>query len=63
MSNYFTDGQREAQERVDTRRLADGMAEAVSHDTISDREYIEEQFARVLDEHTVAFPIYDGNGM
>lgn len=89
MSDYFTDGQLEVQERVDTRRLADQMASAVIHDTISDsdREFIEARdmfflatvdaegrancsykggelgFVRVVDEHTIAFPIYDGNGM
>lgn len=89
MSDYFTDGQRQVQDRVDSRRLADRMADAVIHDTIgdSDRDYIEARdmfflatvdaqgrancsykggepgFVRVLDQHTVAFPIYDGNGM
>jgi len=89
MSDYFTEGQRNVQDRVDSRRLADRMAEAVIHDTIgdSDREFIEARdmfflatvdaegrancsykggepgFVRVLDERTIAFPIYDGNGM
>ncbi len=89
MSEFFTDGQRDVQERVDSRRLADRMADAVIRDTISDsdREFIEARdmlflatvdaegrancsykggepgFVRVVNAHTVAFPIYDGNGM
>jgi predicted pyridoxine 5'-phosphate oxidase superfamily flavin-nucleotide-binding protein len=77
------------QQRFDTERLADRMAETNARDAISDddREFIEARdmfflatvdgrgrvncsykggdpgFVRVLDEHTLAFPSYDGNGM
>lgn len=77
------------QDRFDTRRLADRIAERLVDDTIDDddRAFIEARdmfflatadaegmpqcsykggdpgFVRVLDEHTIAFPSYDGNGM
>lgn len=80
--------QRELQDRFDTRRLADRLAEA-SSDEIGDahRAFIEAcdmffiatadergapqcsykggqpGFVRVLDGSTIAFPVYDGNGM
>lgn len=80
--------QRALQDRFDTRRLADRLAEGTS-DTIAEpfARFIEAQdvffiatadahgspdcsykggdpgFVRVLDEHTLAFPAYDGNGM
>jgi predicted pyridoxine 5'-phosphate oxidase superfamily flavin-nucleotide-binding protein len=84
----YHDGQRELQDRFDTRRLADRLAEANSSQ-ISDahRTFIESRdmfflatadldgapqcsykggepgFVRVLDAHTIAYPVYDGNGM
>jgi uncharacterized protein len=80
--------QRELQDRFDTRRLADRLAETTS-EGISEahRAFIEARemfliatadahgwpevsykggapgFVRVLDERTLAFPMYDGNGM
>lgn len=88
MGQDYHSGQRELQDRFDSRRLADRLDEATS-DRISDahRRFIEERdmfflatadahavpqcsykggapgFVRVLDEHTIAFPCYDGNGM
>ncbi len=88
MSQDYHDGQRVFQDRFDTRRLADRLAEGTS-DAISDnlKAFIERRdmffiatadehgwpqvsykggdpgFVRVLDEHTLAFPVYDGNGM
>jgi predicted pyridoxine 5'-phosphate oxidase superfamily flavin-nucleotide-binding protein len=89
MPSIYHDGNREMQDRFDTRRLADRLGEGAVHDTITDRdrEFIESRdmfflataddqgrpncsykggdpgFIRVVDEHTVAFPNYDGNGM
>src|SRR5688572_6047018 len=89
MSATYHDGNRQLQDRFDTRRLADRLDEAIVGDTIdeNDGRFIEradmffiatadEQgrpncsykggepgFVRVLDEHTIAFPNYDGNGM
>jgi uncharacterized protein len=80
--------QRDLQDRFDTRRLADRLAEGTS-ERISEahRAFIESRemfliatadtdgwpevsykggapgFVRVLDERTLAFPWYDGNGM
>ena len=88
MNREYHHGQRELQERFDTRRLADRLAEATSTQ-ISDehRAFIEARdmfflatadehgapecsykggdpgFVRVVDSATVAFPVYDGNGM
>jgi predicted pyridoxine 5'-phosphate oxidase superfamily flavin-nucleotide-binding protein len=88
MTDIFHDGNRELQDRFDTRRLADRVSDIV-HDVISDgdRAFIEQRdmfflatvdaqghancsykggepgFVRVVDEHTIAFPNYDGNGM
>jgi len=87
MSTYH-EGSRELQDRFDTRRLADRLAEGAS-DRIGDahRAFIEARdmffiatvdergfpecsykggapgFVQVLDETTIAFPLYDGNGM
>ena len=84
----YHEGSRSLQDRFDTRRLADRLAER-ARETIDDddRAFIERcdmvfvatadaegrpqcsykggepGFARVLDERTVAFPNYDGNGM
>lgn len=89
MSTIYHDGNRQLQDRFDTRRLADRLEEGAVHDRISesDRAFIEARdmfflatadeegrpncsykggdpgFIRVVDEHTVAFPNYDGNGM
>lgn len=80
---------RELQDRFDSRRLADRLAETLAHSrfTPKDRAFIEARdcfflatadadgypecsykggavgFVRVLDEQTLAFPSYDGNGM
>jgi uncharacterized protein len=85
----YHDGNRELQDRFDTRRLADRIEERIVHDRIDDddRAFIEARdmffiatvdeegrpqcsykggdpgFVRVLDERTIAFPVYDGNGM
>src|SRR5437763_1799088 len=89
MSEIYHAGNRQLQDRFDTRRLADKGEEAWVHEEIgdSDRAFIEradmlflatadEQgrpnvsykggdpgFVRILDERTIAFPSYDGNGM
>jgi predicted pyridoxine 5'-phosphate oxidase superfamily flavin-nucleotide-binding protein len=88
MGQHFHEGQRAFQDRFDTRRLADRLAESTS-DVISERfrTFIERRdmffiatadtegwpeasykggepgFVRVLDDHTLAYPVYDGNGM
>jgi predicted pyridoxine 5'-phosphate oxidase superfamily flavin-nucleotide-binding protein len=85
----YHDGARELQDRFDTRRLADRLADVKVHAAITpeDRAFIERMdmcflatadaegrpqcsykggdrgFVAVLDEHTIAFPSYDGNGM
>ncbi|MDZ7729136.1 MAG: pyridoxamine 5'-phosphate oxidase family protein [Dehalococcoidia bacterium] len=85
----FHEGERQIQERFDSRRLADRVSEATFHDTFSDRDraFIERMdmfflatsdasgnldcsykggdpgFVRIIDETTLAFPWYDGNGM
>jgi uncharacterized protein len=84
-------GNRELQDRFDSRRLADRLAERAGERSLriaaADREFIEARdmfflatadaegrpncsykggdpgFVQVVDEHTVAFPSYDGNGM
>ncbi len=88
MTEQYHDGQREFQDRFDTRRLADRLA-SVAGDTFAEpiAGFIEARdmffiastdidgspdcsykggdpgFVRVIDEHTLAFPVYDGNGM
>ena len=88
MAQEYHDGARGFQDRFDTRRLADRLAESTS-DVINDRfrSFIEKRdmffiataneegwpevsykggdpgFVKVLDEHTLAFPVYNGNGM
>jgi uncharacterized protein len=85
----YNAGNRELQDRFDTRRLADRLEERKVSATIDadDRAFIESMdmlfiatadeqgrptcsykggepgFVRVLDERTIAFPAYDGNGM
>jgi predicted pyridoxine 5'-phosphate oxidase superfamily flavin-nucleotide-binding protein len=89
MAALYHDGNRHLQDRFDTRRLADRMAERIVRDCLddADRAFIERLdmfflatadehgapncsykggdpgFVRVLDERTIAFPNYDGNGM
>ena len=89
MSVIYHDGNRELQDRFDTRRIADRIEEVLLSDEISshDKAFIESRdmfflataddaglpncsykggepgFVRVVDEHTVAFPNFDGNGM
>lgn len=88
MTNPYHDGQREIQERFDTRRLADRLAEG-SSETFDERltRFIEARdmffiasadadgspdcsykggdpgFVRVVNEVTLTFPVFDGNGM
>jgi predicted pyridoxine 5'-phosphate oxidase superfamily flavin-nucleotide-binding protein len=82
-------GARELQDRFDSRRIADRLAENTLHERFSetDRQFIERcpmfflataamdgqpdcsykggmpGFVRVVDERTLVFPDYDGNGM
>lgn len=89
MSTIYHDGNRDLQDRFDTRRIADRIEEVLLFDVISDHDkaFIEARdmfflataddagmpncsykggepgFVRVVDEHTVAFPNFDGNGM
>lgn len=88
MGQDYHPGQRELQDRFDTRRLADRLDEATT-DLIAgpfgsfiescDMFFLatadadgqpqcsykggEPGFVRVVDDHTIAFPAYDGNGM
>lgn len=88
MSQQYHPAQRAFQDRFDTRRLADRLAESTT-DVIGERfkAFIEARdmffvaaagedgwpeasykggepgFVRVLDEHTLVFPVYNGNGM
>ena len=89
MSLTYSSTSRVLQDRFDTRRLADRLAEVKVHDrfTEDDRTFIEQMdmfflatvdaegqptcsykggepgFVTVLDDATLAFPNYDGNGM
>jgi predicted pyridoxine 5'-phosphate oxidase superfamily flavin-nucleotide-binding protein len=90
MNGPYSDGARGFQDRFDTRRLADRLAEKFLQTPLidaDDRAFIERLdmfflattdadgrpqcsykggepgFVRVLDERTIAFPNYDGNGM
>jgi hypothetical protein len=88
VSQEYHTAQRAFQDRFDTRRLADRLAESTTNTIspphkafIEGREMFflatadehgwpecshkggEKGFVRVLDEHTLAFPVYDGNGM
>ncbi|HUF97316.1 MAG TPA: pyridoxamine 5'-phosphate oxidase family protein [Ilumatobacter sp.] len=84
----YHDGQREFQDRFDTRRLADRLAEATS-DTFGETltAFVEARdmffiattdaegfpdcsykggdpgFVQVVDDNTIVFPAFDGNGM
>lgn len=88
MSTQYGPGSRALQDRFDTRRLADRLAEGASDQlgeplaafieardmffiaTTDDQGFPEcsykggePGFVRVLDPHTIAFPVFDGNGM
>ena len=89
MADIYNAGSRELQDRYDTRRLADRLAEVKVHGTFTadDKAFIERMdmfflataddagqptcsykggdpgFVRVVDDRTLAFPNYDGNGM
>ena len=89
MADRYHEGNRQLQDRFDTRRLADRIEERIRRDRFDedDRAFIEARdmfflatadehgqpqcsykggdpgFVRVVDEHTLAFPSYDGNGM
>jgi predicted pyridoxine 5'-phosphate oxidase superfamily flavin-nucleotide-binding protein len=89
MSLKYPEGSRALQERHDTRRLADRLAEVTVHErfTPDDRRFIESRdmlflatvdvdgqptcsykggdpgFVTVIDDRSLAFPNYDGNGM
>ncbi len=89
MSTLYGAQQRALQDRFDTRRLADKIAQVAVHSEFSDmdRAFIETRdlfflstvdsqgrptvsykggdpgFVKVLDAGTLAFPVYDGNGM
>jgi predicted pyridoxine 5'-phosphate oxidase superfamily flavin-nucleotide-binding protein len=89
MSMTFSSSSRALQDRYDTRRLADRLAEVKVRDgfTPEDRQFIERMdmfflatvdgagqptcsykggdpgFVTVVDDKTLAFPNYDGNGM
>ncbi len=88
MADLYHDGNRQLQDRFDTRRLADRIVERKHSETFDedDRAFIESRdmfflatadeegmpqcsykggdpgFVRVVDERTLAFPSYDGNG-
>jgi hypothetical protein len=89
MALEYSNASRSLQDRFDTRRLADRLAEVKADDRFSeaDRRFVEARdmlflatvdehgqptcsykggdpgFVTVLDETTLAFPSYDGNGM
>lgn len=88
MSDPYHEGQRSFQDRFDTRRLADRLAEAATDVFSADvARFVEARdmffiastdpdgapdcsykggdpgFVRVIDQGTLAFPVYDGNGM
>jgi predicted pyridoxine 5'-phosphate oxidase superfamily flavin-nucleotide-binding protein len=89
MADMYNVGSRELQDRFDTRRLADRLAQVKVHHTFTadDRAFIERMdmfflatadaagqptcsykggdpgFVRVVNDTTLAFPNYDGNGM
>lgn len=89
MSDLYHKGNREVQDRFDSRKLADRMIKRAVRDEITenDRNFIQAQdmffistvddqgrpsvsykggnigLVKVIDEKTIAFPDYDGNGM
>ena len=86
---FYHEGNRQLQDRFDSRRIADRLESVTLHDFISDRDadFVERcamfflatadangqpdvsykggmpGFVRVIDDETLAFPDYDGNGM
>lgn len=88
VSQQYHAGQRSFQDRFDSRRLADRLAESTS-DVIGEpfKTFVEDRdmffiatanedgwpeasykggepgFVRVIDDHTLVFPVYNGNGM
>lgn len=86
---FYTDSQRQMQERFDSRPLADSVEAAIVDDELNDlhkgfistRDYFflstvnadgeptvshkggDVGTVTVIDDHTLAFPAYDGNGM
>ena len=89
MTMLYSTASRDLQDRFDTRRLADRLADVKVHDRITadDRAFIESLdmfflatvnaegqptcsykggdpgFVTIIDERSLAFPNYDGNGM
>lgn len=68
MSDRFCAPEHRAlQDQFDTRRMADLMQGSIRHDSLTEREQAFigglPGFVRVVDERTLAFPSYDGNGM
>lgn len=89
MTDFYHDGNRQLQDRFETRPLADRLVEAIVSAQISpeDKAFIEAQnmfflstvdnhgrpncsykggsvgLVKVLDDQTLAFPLYDGSGM
>jgi hypothetical protein len=89
MDEMYHEGNRELQDRFDTRRLADRIEDVLVHETFTERDWAfvdsrdmfflatadedgkpnvsykggDPGFIRVIDEHTLAFPNYNGNGM
>ena len=83
----YRESHRQLQDRFDTRRLADRLAETAGDDLTPFRDFVEARdmfflatadaagqpqcsykggdpgFVRVVDATTLAFPVYDGNGM
>ena len=83
----YRESHRRLQERYDTRRLADRLAQVAGDSVTPFRDFIEARdmfflatadaegnpqcsykggdpgFVRVVDDATIAFPVYDGNGM
>jgi uncharacterized protein len=85
----YHEGNRQLQDRFDSRRIADRLQQVTLHDrfTDGDRDFVAQcsmfflatadaegqpdvsykggmpGFVRIVDEHTLAFPDYDGNGM
>jgi uncharacterized protein len=83
----YRDSHRQLQDRYDTRRLADRLADTAGDAVTPFRDFIESRdmffiatadadgqpqcshkggdpgFVRVIDERTIVFPVYDGNGM
>src|SRR5947199_7266473 len=89
MSEIYHDGNRQLQDQVDTRRLADRIEERIVRDFLDENDVAfiarmdmfflatadadgypncsykggDPGFVHVVDERTIAFPNYDGNGM